>query len=147
MHAVRGPVDLDADELLALAVVHDDVAAKVAGTVAAHEPLELPPPGTPAEAAGDEDGLPVAGDSCRGERLEHRGQRVASRIVRGGGDGECGRLHHDRDAAAPRRCGPERRPRERVAERLGDRGADVGDRIDGGRRREQDRVVGEGDEG
>jgi len=63
------------------------------------------------------------------------------------GDGERGRLDDDRDAAAPRRRRPERRPREWVAERLGDRGADVGDRIDGRRRREQDRVVGERDEG
>ena len=94
----------------------------------------------------DEDGHALARDAVPHELVEHRGQRIAPRVVLGRGKRQRRRLDDDRrPAPAGRKC-LERLAGERVAERLGDRRSDVRERVERRWRGEQERVVGQGHE-
>ena len=89
---------------------------------------------------------PLARDAVPLELVEHRGQRIAPRVVLGRGQRQRRRLDDDRrPAPAGRKC-LERLAGERVAERLGDRRSHVRERVERRWRGEQERVVGEGHE-
>ena len=145
MDAMDVTGDLEGPEVLRLAVVNGDLAAECAGPVRPQEQLELAAAGATAEAAGDEDGVPLARDAVQLELVEDGGEDVPARVLLDGGQREPRRLHDDRRPTAARRDGLEGRPRQRVAERLGDRGADVHEGVERRRRRDEHRVVGKGD--
>ena len=146
MDAVDAAVDLQRAEILRLAVVHDDLPTEAACPIRAEELLELATTRTAAEPSGHEDGHALARDAVPLELVEHRGQRIAPRVVLGRGKRQRRRLEDDRrPAPAGRKC-LERLAGERVAERLGDRRSHVRERVERGWRGEQERVVGEGHE-
>ena len=144
--ARRVPAGDDGPQVVRLAVVHDDRATEVPSLVGPQQRLELPPPGPSLEPAGDEDGHALAGDPRAGQLAEHRGEGVPPRIVLGGRERHRRRLDDDRRAAATRRERLQRPAGKRVAERLGDGGADVGERVERRRSAEQHRVLRERDE-
>ena len=143
MDAIR---HLDGAQVLGFAVVHRDPAPEAAGPVRSQEQLELASARSTAEAARDENGVPLAREAVQLELVEDGGEDVPARVLLDRGERQRRRLHDDRGAPAPWRHRVERRPRQRVAERLGDRGADVHERLEWRRRRDEHRVVGKRDD-
>ena len=138
---------LDRPQILVLAVVHGDPAAKAPGAVGTQQQLELAASGAAAQAAGNEHRLPLSADVEQLELVEHGGEDVATGILLDRRQREGGQLHDDRGAPAARRQLAQRLPRQRVAERLGDRRADVDERIKRRRRHDEHGVVGKRDDG
>ena len=147
MDAMDVTGDLEGPEVLRLAVVNGDLAAEARG------------PGPAAGAARARGGRRDGGGRRRrgrcaaraGRRASSSSSRTAARTsLRGscstegsGSAGGCTTI-----VARPPRgaTASEGRPRQRVAEGLGDRGADVHEGVERRRRRDEHRVVGEGDE-
>ena len=136
----------DRAQVVRLAVVDDDAPAKLARLVGPQERLELAPSGALREAAGDEDRHALPCDPYPRQLCEHRGERVPPRIVPCGRKRQRGRLDDDGRATAARGEGRERLPRKRIQQRLGNRGADVCEGVEGRRGTEQHRVVRQRDE-
>ena len=146
MRPQHAAADGDRAEVVGLAVVHDDPAAEVTRPIGAQQSLEVAATRAPPEAGGDEHGDRVGADPTLRERVEHRRECVASRVVLDRRQRQHRRLHEDGRAAPRGQHAPERRPGERVAEGLDDGRTDVGERLERGRRGEQHRVVGQRDE-
>ncbi len=137
----------DVDELLGLAIVDDDASAVVARPGGSQQLLEVTSRRPLLEPAGDEERVAIRRHPGGNELVEHRRERVPTRVALGAGEWEPRRLDHDRHA--PRAvCGLDQsRAGDRVAQRFGDRCAWIGDRPEGRGRREQHGVVGERDDG
>ena len=137
----------DLDEILALGVVHLDPPVEAARELRRNEELELPVARATAQSAGHEQRLPVERRSGPVELGHRRRDRGAPGIAEGARDRERRRLDDDRRPRATRHERLERLALERKAQRVANRGRDVGDRLDGRWRRQHDRVVVGVDEG
>ncbi len=117
------------DEVVALGVVDDHAAAEAPPELGRDEQADLAWARPPVEAARDEDRH--AGDAEPHELVCGRGDRILPRVVGRGRDRQRRLLDDERGRAAAAREVPERLAGEREPQRLGDRGADVVDRIAG----------------
>ena len=147
MRPQHAAADRHGAEVVGLAVVHDDPAAEVTRAIGAQQSLEVAAARPPAETGGDEHRDRVGSDPTLRERVQHRRECVASRILLDRRQRQDRRLHDDGRAAARAAATlAERRPGERIAERLDDGRRDVGERLERRRGGEQHRVVGQRDE-
>ena len=74
-------LDVDRDQLLGLAVVHDERSAEVTGLHRRQEPVELVAVRAPLEPARDQDRLVVGSDPGRLELVENCRERLSARVV------------------------------------------------------------------
>ena len=81
MDARGAALDVDAAQVVGLAVVDDDPAPEGARPIGTEEALELVAPRSPCEAPCDEHGDPLARDPGPSELVEHGGQGLTTRIV------------------------------------------------------------------
>jgi hypothetical protein len=132
---------VEIDEAGVLGVVHLDHSVKASGELGRDELLELALAGAPCEPARDEEGLPLERDPGATELVHGRGDCGPPWIARRSRDGEAWWFDDDRRPAAPRNDCLQRLARERKPQRIPHRGCDVGDRLDGRRRRQHDRVL------
>jgi hypothetical protein len=132
------------DELRVFDVVHDHVPVKAAGELGGDERFELSLRRAARKTRDDENRLVPGRDSVELELVDDGGDRMRPGIVRRAGDRQRRRLHHDRRARPAARVRLEAVARERETQRIAYRGPDVGDSLCGGRRTQDDGVVGSG---
>ena len=130
MRTGGAPSSSRAPEVVARRVVHLDRAAEVARAGGAEHRLELAATGPALEPSGDQDRVLLGGHPEPLELVDHGGDRLLARVDRGARERQRARLDDDRDPAAARDEIGQRRARERIAERLADRGGDVAQRIE-----------------
>ena len=138
--------ELKRAQLGARGVVDGNRAAELARANGAEDGFELAASGPALEAAGDHDRLPVGRHPHPLELVDDRCDGLLARVVGRTRQRQRARLDDDRNAGAAGDEIGEAWPRQRVAERLADRGSDVTQRVERGWRREQDGIVLDGDE-
>ena len=131
------------DELRVLGVVDRDRAGEAASEGGGDDPeaLQVALRRPALEAAGDEQRLTLAGNPRPLELGRDRREGRLARVDLRGRQRQCRRLDHDRCAASPRRHRRERLAGEREAEGVPQRRANVGDRLAGRRRPQDDGVL------
>ena len=131
----------DLDEILALGIVDLDPPVEAARELRRDEELEVAVSRATAQSAGHEQRLAVERRSGPVELGHRRRDRGAPGIAGGARDRERRRLDDDRRPGATRHERLERLPGERKAQRVANGGRDIGDPLDGRRRRQHDRAL------
>jgi hypothetical protein len=129
------------DELRRGGVVHLDPSVEATRVLGVEQALELVVAGAAVEATCDEDRLALRPDAQALELVDGGGEGVAARVVECARQRQLGRLDDQCHTPFPCRQGLERRAGEREAERVADRGSDVGDRVAGQPWTEHSRAV------
>jgi hypothetical protein len=129
------------DQLGVLDVVDDHAAGEAPREPRRDEAVHVAGLDPPRESSGDEQRLAIAGDAGLLELGRGRVDRASARVELAPGDRQRRRLDDDRRPPAAGRQPAQRLSAERIAQRLTDGRAHVGNRVARRRRDEHDRVV------